>query len=94
MIEGYILPAGCIMAGGTYRPELSIVGIPGGMAGIAIRGCPFEHTIGVTGHTLNILVLSGQGEGRLVVIEGHILPAAGVMTGAAVRTELTAMWIL
>lgn len=93
MIEGHILPAGCIMARGTYRSELSVVCILGSMTGIAIRGCALEHAIRVTDHTLNVLVLPSQWEGSPVVIEGHVFPAAGLVAGTTIRTELTAVWV-
>lgn len=57
MIEGYILPTGCVVAGRTHGSKLTIMGVLGSVTGIAISGCAFEYTLGVAGHTLHILVL-------------------------------------
>ena len=59
------------------------------MAGITVRRRTLINTISVTRTTLNIGVQTGQREAGVVMVEGHISPAAGVMTGTASGAKLT-----
>jgi len=59
MIEGCILPARSIMAGGTDCAELTVVRIPGGMTGNTLCWCAFEDSIDMAGFALKIAVAAG-----------------------------------
>ena len=52
MIEGGILPIAGVMAGGTDRAELPVVGIVFGVTGHTIPGCALEYAAPMTCRTL------------------------------------------
>jgi len=80
VIEGSITPSAWGMTRTTVRAELSVMGILAGMAGITICWRTFINTIRVTGTALNIRVFARKREGCVVVIEGYVAPATGVVT--------------
>ena len=94
VIEGHVSPTAGVMAGTAVCAELTVVVVPVRVAGITIRGRTFIHSIHMTGTALNACVFSRKREGGVVVIEGHIVPAAGVVTGTAVRAELAVVLVL
>ena len=77
------------MAGAAVSTELSIVVVFGGVAGITICRCTLIYIVHVTGSTCNIGMRAAQGESCFAMIEGYILPAAGVMAGTTVSAELS-----
>ena len=79
------------MAGGTIRSKLTVVRVPGRVAGIAIPGRALIHIINVTRFTVQIGVCASQRERRIVMIECGVLPAAGVMASRTDRSKLTAV---
>ena len=58
VIEGYILPAAWVMTGLACRAKLSVVCIPGSMAGVTICWCAFIHTVSMAGLALNADVIA------------------------------------
>ncbi len=56
MVEGYILPAACIMALGTFLAELSLMNIFRRVTGKAFRWRAFENAIYMTSLACNIHV--------------------------------------
>jgi hypothetical protein len=94
VIKGRIAPATGGMTGTTICAELSIMGIPGSVTGITIRRRSLIHTVRMAGRALNTGMSSRKREAGIVVVEGYIAPAAGGMTGTAVRTELSIVPVL
>ena len=94
VVEGRIAPTAWGMTGTTVRAELPVMGISASMTGITVRWCTFIYTVRVTCIALDIRVSARKRESRVVVVEGHIAPPAGVMTGTTVRAELSVMLIL
>lgn len=66
----------------------------GGVAGITICRRTLIDIIYVAGSTSDIGMRASQWEGSISMIEGYVLPAAGVMTGCAICAELTTMCVL
>jgi hypothetical protein len=94
MIEGDISPATGVMACGTVRAELTIMGIIRGMAGIAI-GWRAAIAICMAALAVDSHMLACQCKtGELAVIEIHVPPAACIMTLSAIRTKLTHMLVI
>jgi hypothetical protein len=93
VVEANIPPTAGHMAGTTIRAKLAIMSIPGSMAGITIRRRTLELPVDMAGRTGSVLVLAGQRESRCAVVKSHILPAAGYMTGTAIRAKLPVMGI-
>lgn len=64
------------------------------VAGITILGGAFVGIVHMTGFTGYRGVRSRQGEARIGMVEGGILPFARVMTGGTSRAELSVMGIV
>ena len=64
------------------------MGVFGGMAGVTIRGGALINAIAVTGTALDIRMQTRQRERGVVVIERHICPFGGNVTGTTTGTEL------
>lgn len=64
------------------------------MTTVTVCRCALVHVVYVTGGALYVFVLTRQWEAGYTMIEMYILPGAGVMTGAAVGTELPVMSII
>lgn len=94
MVEGRVLPLARIMAGGTHRPKLTVMGVIFGMAGDTLPRRTFEHAITVTGLALNLSMPAVQRETCLAVIEIHILPGSRLVTASAFRAKLSSMRVL
>lgn len=88
MIERRVPPATRTMTRLATGAKLAVMFIVIGMTGKAVLGCAFI-PIRMTGRTLYAGVFPCQREPRIVVIEGHLAPCGGLMTGAAVRPKLT-----
>ena len=93
VVEGRIAPAAWGMTGTTVRAELPVMGISASMTGITVRWCTFIYTVRVTCIALDIRVSARKREGCVVVVEGHVAPAAGVVAGTTIRTELSVMFV-
>lgn len=91
VVERYVLPAARSMARGTDRAELSVVDVFRGMARITILRRAFIDPVDVTRLALDACMPARQRKSGFVVIEGGVLPSAGVMAGGAIRAELTVM---
>ena len=89
MIERGIAPAAGIVARTTVCAELAAVGVFGGVTGVTIGGCAFVHAVAVAGTTLDIRMQTRQREGSVAVIEDHVCPFCGNVTGTATGPELT-----
>jgi len=94
VVEGRVAPSARGMTGTAVRAELSVMGIFGCMTGITIRRCTFINTVDVAGGALNVGMFAGKREGRIIVIEVYIAPAACCVAGTAIRTKLPVMFIL
>ena len=94
VVEGHIAPPAGVMTGTTVRAELSVMLILRCVAGITIRRCTLENTVGMTGTALNRSMLTRKQESSIVVVEIDIRPFGGFMTRSTVRTELSVMFIL
>lgn len=64
------------------------------MTGITIRWRAFIDSIGMTSLAFHIGMAAPQREPRVVVVEGHVLPTARVMTGRAIRAKLPSMLVV
>jgi hypothetical protein len=93
VIESNLLPAARGMAGGTDRSKLPLVYISGGMTREAILWRALIHIVHMAGLAGNVAVQTGQWERRVVVIEYHLTPFGGLVTGAAIRAKLPTMHI-
>ena len=89
MIERCIAPAAGIVTRTTVCAELAAMGVFGGMTGITIRGCALINAIAVASTTLDIRMQTRQRESGVAVIERHICPFCGNVTGTAAGPELT-----
>lgn len=78
----------------AVRPELAIVFVLPGMAGITILRRSFENSIYMTGGTLNVCVRACQRKSRSVVIEIHIAPARRLVAGVTYSPKLTIMVVI
>lgn len=93
VIEGCLTPRCGLMTRTTICAKLTVVGIPGGMTGIAILRCTFVDTVPVTCLTGCSGMRTCQWEGRVIVIECHLLPAARGMAGGTDRSKLPLVYI-
>jgi hypothetical protein len=89
-----ILPTGCTMTLTAVRAELPVMFILRCMTGKTIPWCAFENIVNMTCRTRCRCMAARQGECRPAVVEANVLPAAGVMTGCAVRAKLPVVGIL
>ena len=89
-LDGF--PCAGRMAGFALPAELSHVCIH--MAGGALFGCPLEYIILMAGCTCHTDVLPGEGEAGLAVVETHLPPICGSVTGSAIRAQLSLMAIV
>ena len=94
VVEVDILPAAGIVAGGAVGPKLAAVRLQGGMAGVTVLGCAFEDAVDVTGRAWHVYMPTRERKTRLVMIETHIPPGAGVMAGATICAKLAAVRIV
>lgn len=94
VVEVDVLPTTGIMAGGAVSPKLAAMRVHGGMAGVTILGCAFEYAVDVTGRARHVHMPTRERKSRLVMIEAHILPGAGVMADATVCSKLSAVRIV
>lgn len=94
MVKGHITPSAGVMTGAAIRPKLPVVLILTGVAGITVRGRALVYTVGMAGGTLNAGMLSSQRETGFAVIKTDIGPFRGLMTGTAIRTELSVVLVL
>ena len=93
VVEGRIAPTAWGMTGTTVRAKLTVMGISASMTGITVRWCTFIYTVRVTCIALDIRVSARKREGCVVVVEGHVAPAAGVVAGTTIRTELSVVFV-
>jgi len=93
-VKGDIPPTGGRMACGAVRAELTCMRIIRGMAGETILWGAAQNSILMAGCTLHIGVTASQWEGRGVVIEDDVLPAARIVAPGTKRTKLTLMGVL
>ena len=94
VVKARLLPATGHMTGTAIRAKLAIVSIPGGMAGIAIRRCALELSVGMAGGAGNILVLAPQRESGRAMVKTHILPTASHVAGTTICAELAVMGVV
>jgi hypothetical protein len=93
VIEGCASPTLGGMTCTTIGAKLSVVVVIFRMAGETIRGRTFI-TVGMAGFTLNIAMLPGQRKASVGMVERHIGPFRGLMTGGTVGAKLTVVMVI
>lgn len=94
VIKGRLAPGSGLMTRTTICPKLTIVRVPGSMAGVTILRRAFIDSVPMAGSTWHTCMTAVQRESGVAMIEGYIAPAAGSMTGCTVLTELTVMPVI
>ena len=94
MVERRALPARGVMTRAAFRPELTIVSIIAGMAGKAVSRCTSIYAIDMAGSAHCIYMAACQRECCIRMIEIHIRPATGYMTGGTIRPKLSIVSIV
>ncbi len=94
VVEGCPTPTVRGMAGTTIRTELTVMGIFVRMAGVAGTGRAFVNAIYMAGFAGDIVMLSGQWESCIAVVEGYPAPTIGGVAGPTIPTELPVMGII
>ena len=93
VIEGNISPGAGGMAGPTIRAKLTVMCIPGRVAGKAIFRRA-RKAICVTTLAVDTCMLTSQCKARSPVIEIYIRPTARIMTSSTVLTKLTIVLVV
>ena len=93
VVERYVAPPLWRVTGSTGCAKLTIMIVILGVAGITGRGCALI-SICMARLALDIFMLPCQREGRIIVIEGYILPPRGFMTGATIGPKLATVRIV
>lgn len=94
MVERCRQPGGGGMALGAVLPELAVMRIVLGMAGVASCVQGGEDVVGMALRALQSCVRPGQGELRFCMVEGGRQPGSGSMAGVAEGAKLTVMGIV
>ena len=93
VVKGDVGPFSGVMATSTLRAELAVMFVASRMATVTVFGCTLIDPIAMTGLALERGVGASERESGFGMVEGHILPAAGVMAGFAGRAELAVVLI-
>ena len=88
------VPRRGLVAGGAVLAEGSLVAVVAGVASDARRRRPDVPAVRMAGRTGGLGVPARQGEPRLGVVEGDVLPAGGRVAGGAVARELSAVRVV
>ncbi len=94
VVECHIFPTPSVMAGGTIGAELPLVRIFIRMATVAVFRRTGELSALMTRIATLALVLSGEREAGLVVVECHIFPTPSVMAGGTIGAELAVVRVI
>ena len=94
VIEGCVAPLRHTVTGSAIGSVLAAVLVILPVAADAARRRSSIVTAGMAGGAGDLLVRSHQGECRLVVVEGHVVPARRPVAGSAVAAQLACMFVI
>lgn len=87
-------PCGCAVTGGAVCAKQAGVKRRLGMTGNTCRRQPFELSAAMTALTSHAHVRARQREVAAAVVEGRVFPVGRIVAGGAVRSKLTAVFVI